>query len=243
MALLEDLARRGVLQRTPAGHVRSASATMIPSATEGIVLAGGRSTRFGRDKLAEPIDGEPLLWRPIRALAAAGCAGMVVVIGPAAGEPGLPLELAPIVRFARDPESFGGPLVGLVAGLAATAAGSVVVVAGDQPSLRPELLRLLLAAGGDGGRGPLAGGVPGPPTAVVLVDPAGVRRPLPCLLDRRLALLAAEGLLAAGERRLRAVFDRLEVVAIDQSAWRSVDQDADWTRDIDAPEDLPTPWA
>lgn len=205
---------------------------MIPRAAEGIVLAGGRSTRFGRDKLAEPIDGEPLLWRPIRALAAAGCAGMVVVIGPAAGEPGLPPELAPIVRFARDPEAFGGPLVGLAAGLAATAAGSVVVVAGDQPSLRPELLRLLLAA---------RGGVPGPPTAVVLVDPAGVRRPLPCVLDRRLALLAAEGLLAAGERRLRAVFDRLEVVAIDQSAWRSVDPDADWTRDIDAPEDLPTP--
>ncbi|MGH2474787.1 MAG: NTP transferase domain-containing protein, partial [Candidatus Limnocylindrales bacterium] len=26
-----------------------------------IVLAGGRSSRFGRDKLAEPMDGRPLL--------------------------------------------------------------------------------------------------------------------------------------------------------------------------------------
>lgn len=33
-----------------------------------IVLAGGRSSRFGRDKLAEPIAGEPLLNRTIAAL-------------------------------------------------------------------------------------------------------------------------------------------------------------------------------
>jgi molybdopterin-guanine dinucleotide biosynthesis protein A len=44
------------------------------------VLAGGRSTRFGRDKLLEPLDGEPLLWRSIRALAGvcdegSGCHG------------------------------------------------------------------------------------------------------------------------------------------------------------------------
>jgi molybdenum cofactor guanylyltransferase len=212
---------------------------MTADATDGIVLAGGRSSRFGQDKLAVPIDGEPLLWRPIRALAGAGCAGIVVVIGPAAGEPVLPPELVSIVRFARDSEPFGGPLVGLRAGLAAGAAARVVVVAGDQPNLRPELLRLLRAAAGDVPGGPAGPDAPGTPAAVVLVDSAGVRRPLPCLLDRPLALVAAEGLLMAGERRLRAVFDRLEVVAIDEPAWRTVDPDADWTRDVDVPEDLP----
>ena len=35
----------------------------------GIVLAGGRSARFGRDKLAEPIDGVPMLHRVVRTLA------------------------------------------------------------------------------------------------------------------------------------------------------------------------------
>ncbi|MGZ8528747.1 MAG: molybdenum cofactor guanylyltransferase [Candidatus Limnocylindrales bacterium] len=203
---------------------------MIPGGTDGIVLAGGRSSRFGRDKLAEPIHGEPLLWRPIRALVAAGCAGIVVVIGPGAREAALPPELGSIVRFARDPEPYGGPLVGLRAGLAAGEADRVLVAAGDQPGLRPELLRLLRAAAGD---------VPGRPAAVVLVDSAGIRRPLPCGLDRRLALAAAEGLLAAGERRLRAVFDQLEVVAIQPSAWLPLDPDAEWTRDIDAPGDLP----
>jgi molybdopterin-guanine dinucleotide biosynthesis protein A len=32
------------------------------------ILAGGRSSRFGRDKLAEPIDGQPLLSRVIDAV-------------------------------------------------------------------------------------------------------------------------------------------------------------------------------
>jgi molybdenum cofactor guanylyltransferase len=203
---------------------------MIASDTDGIVLAGGRSSRFGRDKLAEPIDGEPLLWRPIRALVAAGCAGIIVVIEPEAEGPAVPPELGSVIRFARDPEPFGGPLVGLRAGLVASQAARVVVVAGDQPGLRPELLRLFRAAVGD---------VSDRLAAVVLVDPVGVRRPLPCALDRRLALAAADSLLAAGERRLRAVLDRLEVVAIEPAAWLPVDPDGDWTRDIDAPEDLP----
>lgn len=203
---------------------------MIASDTDGIVLAGGRSSRFGRDKLAEPIDGEPLLWRPIRALAAADCDGIVVVIGPEADEPALPAELASIVRFTRDPEAFGGPLVGLRSGLVESNATRVLVAAGDQPELRPGLLRLLRGAVRDGGHAP---------AAAILVDPVGVRRPLPCVLDRRLALAAADELLAAGERRLRAVLDRLETVAIDEAGWRPADPDGDWTRDIDAPEDLP----
>jgi molybdopterin-guanine dinucleotide biosynthesis protein A len=120
--------------------------------------------------------------------------------------------------------------VGLRAGLAASESARVVVAAGDQPGLRPELLRLVRAATGDN---------PGPPPAVVLVDPAGIRRPLPCVLDRRLALAAADGLLGAGERRLRALLDRLAAVAIEEPSWRSADPDADWTRDIDTPEDLP----
>lgn len=203
---------------------------MIGSDTDGIVLAGGRSSRFGRDKLAEPIDGEPLLWRPIRALAAADCDEIVVVIGPEADEPALPPELASIVRFARDPEPFGGPLVGLRSGLAESNVTRVVVAAGDQPELHPELLRLLRDAVRDGGPAP---------AAAILVDPLGVRRPLPCVLDRRLALAAADELLAAGERRLRAVLDRLDAVAIDQAGWRAADPGEDWTRDVDAPEDLP----
>ena len=199
--------------------------------TAGIVLAGGRSRRFGTDKLVHPIDGEPLLWRPIRALDAAGIRELIVVVSPAGPEPGLPPELAGAVRIVRDPEAFGGPLVGLRTGLRAALQPRVLVVAGDQPSLRPALLVLLA--------GPTAAS--DRPAAVVLLDPDGLPRPLPTALDRERALGAAEALLAAGERRLRAMLERLDVTAIPEAAWRVVDPDAGWTRDIDTIEDLAAP--
>ncbi len=195
----------------------------------GIVLAGGRSSRFGRDKLAQPIDGEPLFWRPLRALAAAGCAEIVVVLAPDGPEPALPLDLAVPVRFARDPEPFGGPLVGLHAGLVAVSGRLALVVAGDQPDLRPALLRLLTERAAP--RQTVA-------RAVALVDPAGVVRPIPCALDRVPAEMTAEELLRTGERRIRALLVALRAEPIPEAAWRPADPDATWTRDVDEPRDL-----
>jgi len=74
----------------------------------GIVLAGGASRRFGRDKLVEPIDGIPLLERAVLALAGL-VEEVVVVIGPDRAAPHLGSIGRP-VRYARDPEPFGGPL-------------------------------------------------------------------------------------------------------------------------------------
>ena len=207
----------------------------------GIVLAGGSSRRFGSDKLAAEIDGEPLLWRPLRALAGAEIDELIVVVGPDGPQPALPPEVLEeleelvgpegqrSVRIVRDPEAFGGPLVGLRTGLLAARADRVIVVAGDQPSLRPELLLLLVDPA-------IA---PGSADAVALIDPNGVRRPIPCALHRRRALAAAEELLATDERRLRSLLDRLDVTSIDEATWRPVDPDAGWTRDVDLPEDLP----
>ena len=61
MAILEDLDRRGILQRTPAGHVpgpRAPSGRLVTRGTgvTAIVLAGGRSTRYGGAKLAAELD-------------------------------------------------------------------------------------------------------------------------------------------------------------------------------------------
>ena len=131
---------------------------MTRPALTGIVLAGGRSSRFGGDKLAAQVDGEPLLWRPIRTMAAAGCGSILVVITPELDEPTLPPELRPRLRLVRDPESYGGPLIGLRTGLAAAPPSSVAIVAaGDQPGLRPALLRALVEARS----APMDAGLPG----------------------------------------------------------------------------------
>ena len=186
----------------------------------GIVLAGGASRRFGGDKLAEPINGVTLLEHAVQALAGI-VDEIVVVTAPGRAPPALG-PLGRPVHFVTDPERFGGPLVGVRTGLGAARGSVVLVVGGDMPSLVPDVLRLLVD------RAP-----------AVLADGAGVIRPLPCALDRTKALLAADELLAAGERRLRALLTRLGTVTLARTDWQDEDPGG-WTLvDIDERRDLP----
>ena len=75
----------------------------------GVVLAGGRSTRFGRDKLTEPYRGLPMLQHAVLRLGEV-CSEVIVVLAPDAPEPPMPIG-AP-ARFARDPAEGEGPLAG-----------------------------------------------------------------------------------------------------------------------------------
>ena len=197
----------------------------------GIVLAGGRSSRFGRDKLAEPIDGEPLLWRPIRALASAGCGEVVVVIQPTGDEPPMPRDLWPPVRLVRDHESFGGPLLGSATGLASldepAADATALVVGGDQPSLAPAVLAHLAGRIRDGVE------------AAALADPTGHWRPLPMAIAVAPACRTADDLLAAGERRLRTLAARLDVEVVAYGDWSGLDPTRGTLADIDLRTDLP----
>jgi molybdopterin-guanine dinucleotide biosynthesis protein A len=189
----------------------------------GIVLAGGRSMRFGRNKLSEPMpDGRTLLVHAVDAMAAV-CRDVVVVIAPDAGPPaGLP----PRVRVVVDPESCGGPLVGLATGLAAMSGEIVVVAGGDMPELVPAVLALLAET--------LEGG----PADAVRLAGRGDGLQLPCAVRRDRALRAAGASLLEGDRRLRGLFERLGVDLVPEADWRALDPAARTVRDIDRPEDL-----
>jgi molybdopterin-guanine dinucleotide biosynthesis protein A len=187
----------------------------------GVVLAGGASRRFGGDKLAEPIDGIPLLERSIAALAGL-VDEIIVVVAPNRSAPRLPTAGTTPIRVVADPEPFGGPLVGLRTGLEAARGTSVLVVGGDMPSMRPAVLELLLAR----------------PSAA-LGDQAGVLRPLPCSLDRAAALLATDALLAFGERRLRALLTSVDTTMVPWRDWQPVDPSGLTLVDIDERSDLP----
>jgi molybdenum cofactor guanylyltransferase len=197
----------------------------------GIVLAGGRSSRFGRDKLAELIGNEPLLWRPIRALAEAGCAEIMVVAAPTGDAHVLPDIVGVRVSLVRDEEAFGGPLSGLRTGLSAMTATATdqtaLVVGGDQPSLVPAVLRDL-AARSEVGRRP-----------VTLADESGRMRPLPIALAARPALAAATRLLGQGERRLRVLATVMAADPVPYETWRRLDPGAATLVDIDRQTDLP----
>lgn len=106
-----------------------------------VVLAGGRSTRFGSDKLAAPLHGTALLDRLLGALPAGW---PVVLVGPRREtvRPGG-------VWVLEDPPG-GGPLAGVATGVAAVGTDLVAVVAGDMPHAAgalPALLDALDAAG------------------------------------------------------------------------------------------------
>ena len=187
----------------------------------GIVLAGGRSSRFGRDKLAEPIDGRPLLDHAIRAVQAV--AGEVLVVAAPGVDPPVPAG----VRLARDPVAFEGPLAGLAAGLAELdpAVDRVIVVAGDMPTLvRAVLVRLIEALEAS--------------VDVATLEADGRSVPLPLAVRRAAGALAAGELLAGGERRLQALPVALRSHVIPEAIWRRDDPDGRTLHDIDTPADV-----
>ena len=186
-------------------------------------MAGGRSARFGRDKLKEPYRGAPLLHHAVFRLAEV-CREVVVVIEPQGPEPSLPVG-SPL-RIARDPVGGQGPLAGLAAGLAGVRTDLVLVAAGDMPTLSKavlaQMLQLAATTGGD---------------AVALQDGETIR-PLPVVLRGEEAGETARELLGRGERSLLALLRALRVTSLDERTWRALDPEGMTLRDIDEPEDL-----
>jgi molybdopterin-guanine dinucleotide biosynthesis protein A len=109
----------------------------MPTATErrpciGVVLAGGRSTRMGRDKALLDWHGRPLLERQLDALRASGVDDVRV-----SGD-------RPAYRGVADARPGLGPLAGLAAVAGAMAGeAELVVIPVDMPLLQAALLRRL----------------------------------------------------------------------------------------------------
>ncbi len=190
----------------------------------GIVLAGGRSSRFGSDKLLARVEGVPLLTRAVSALGPV-CDDVIVVVGPVGPEPELPGGL--VHRVVRDEDRFEGPLAGVAAGLDSALGEMSVVVAGDMPYLQEEVLREMLRVASRSRA-----------HAVALAD-AGRVRPVPCVVGTRPAARTARSLLDTGERRLRALLEALGVETVDEADWTRLDPARRTLVDVDEPGDLP----
>ena len=189
----------------------------------GIVLAGGRSSRFGSDKLVAELDGRPLLHHALEAVATV--AAQIVVVAAPGIEPSIPVDLASRVRVVHDPEPFGGPLVGLMAALSVVERSIVLVVGGDMPQLVPAVLSRLVAT-------------VGPDRRAVLLEVPGRLQPLPMALDVAAALAARMAILDRGGRSLRELLLELGAVSIPAPVWLSLDPGGVTIVDIDRPGDL-----
>lgn len=192
----------------------------------GIVLAGGRSTRFGSDKLAATLGERTLLERSCAAVAA--IASEVVVVLAPDDDRALPSIAGRTIRVAHDARPGEGPLAGLLAGLEVAAEPLAIVVGGDMPTLDAAVLAILARA---------IAADQASVDAVVLAQ-RGETRPLPMAIRTGSATVAARRLLGDGERRLRALPEAIPSRQIDEADWRPLDPDARTLLDVDLPEDL-----
>jgi molybdopterin-guanine dinucleotide biosynthesis protein A len=182
------------------------------SALAAIVLAGGRSQRFGSDKLEVVVHGRPLLRHSVDAALAAGAT--VVVVGPP--HDGLPEDVVVV----REDPPLSGPYAAVAAGLAAIDldAEVVLVLAGDLVDPAPMLPRLLEALSAAGGA-----------EVAVAVDASGRRQPL-LAAYRVVPLLGGVSGVDPVGRAAGELLDGLHAVEVHDSGAS--------TRDIDTTDDL-----
>ena len=164
---------------------------------DAIVLAGGRARRLGG--AAKPqltVGGRTLLDTAVTAVASAA---RIVVVGP-------PQPVARPVHWCREEPPGGGPVAALAAGLPATEAPVVVVLAADLPAIAPAVPHLLAAVPDDG--------------AAVLTDGAGRANYLAAAW-RRSSLAAALGALGPVDgASMRALYAAAPLVAVpDTGGW------------------------
>lgn len=179
----------------------------------GLVLAGGRSRRFGRDKAHYHVEGRPMVDRVAATLAEVASTVLVSVRTPGeeAEWPG---------RLVADRYPGAGPLAGLQAGLRAASTPWVLVVACDMPFVTPRGLRQLVAA--------IAPGV----QAVVAEGQGGRRQPLCACYHRSLEPLASS-MLDAGERAVHRFVTQvdpargLRTVRLPDGALRNINRPGD----------------
>ncbi len=153
----------------------------------GYVLAGGRSSRMGRDKSLLTVEGMPLVQGAVTRLRMV-CADVAILSGPANAE-----RDAVLGNYARtvpdtDPVH-SGPLAGVCAALADCATKYALVMAVDQPNMSADVLRLLV----DAGKQEHASGA--------CFTMGQVPQPLPLLLGRDLRTGILHAFLS-GERKL-----------------------------------------
>jgi molybdenum cofactor guanylyltransferase len=190
------------------------------SGVSGVILAGGRSRRLGRDKAVEPIGGQPLIGRVIQRVRQVAQDIVVVV---ADQERGRALPLGDGVRIAVDIYPDKGSLGGIFSGLSAAPQPWALVVACDMPFLNLGLLGRLVS---------LRDGV----DAVV---PVLEGRPEPThALYSRACLPHIEARLQADDLKISGFFDEVRVRYVPEEDIARFDPDFLSFFNVNSPPDL-----
>jgi molybdenum cofactor cytidylyltransferase len=183
-----------------------------------IVLAAGRSSRMGpRNKLLEPVNGEPMIRRAAATALASGTAPIVVVTGYEAAAVTATLHGLDVTAI-LNPDYADGLSTSLRAGLRALSPDieGALILLGDMPETEVGVLRALMAAFTD--------------ASAICVPMRHGRRGNPVLWGRR---YFAEMMELTGDTGAKPLMARHEAKLVDVEVMTD-----SIFHDIDAPDDL-----
>jgi molybdenum cofactor guanylyltransferase len=190
----------------------------LPLNAAGIILAGGKSSRFGRDKALEPIDGKPLIQRIKEEF---GTLFQEVIV--VANQPEKYEFLG--VEIHRDIIPGLGPIGGLYTGLTVIGCEWSFFAACDMPFINKRLVRAL------------ADLRPGYDVVAPRVD--WKIEPLHAFYNRR-CLAPLQEIIESGQRQIIPLFKQVRVRFVEEEELRAIDPELTSFFNINFPEDALT---
>ncbi len=187
----------------------------------GLVVAGGKSTRFGTDKASAIVAGRSLLEWVVRGVSPA-CAAIVIVRAAGQELPLFEAALPPTVVDDQYPEK--GPLAGLVSGFAAVSTPLAFAVSCDVPLVRPGMV---------GGLASLAAGYD-----VVVPHVEGFPQPLLTVYRPASCLPVFRAAVEAGRLKITAAYSGLRVRPVREPEMRTLDPALESFRNLNRVDDL-----
>jgi molybdenum cofactor guanylyltransferase len=182
----------------------------------GAVLAGGKSSRYGRNKSLEIFQGVRLIDRIVESLRPE-CQPVFIIAND------LSHYHESHATLVRDVIAHQGPLGGLYTALLFSPNPWVFAKATDMPFLAPGLLEMLVVStDGCDAVVPFRGGRP---------------EPLLALYHRRCFPVIAD-LLESGERKVSAIYSKAKIRPLDEERWRAVDPDGRSFLNVNSREEL-----
>jgi molybdopterin-guanine dinucleotide biosynthesis protein A len=183
------------------------------------ILAGGKSTRMGSDKVFVEFGGRTLLARALDLARSVSSEVRIV---------GSPEKFAPFAPVVEDIFRDCGPLGGIHAALRSSLTELNVMLAVDTPFVSWALLQYLISQ------------ARATPDAIVIVPESEERRQPLCAVYRRQFASAAENALRSGQNRIDRLFDLVETRTITEDELNAAGFSSGMFRNLNTPEELET---
>jgi molybdopterin-guanine dinucleotide biosynthesis protein A len=196
---------------------------MSGSRVDAIVLAGGSSSRMGRDKAQIDLGGKSLLTRVVHEASSLPEVGRVLVVGRSRLPDDLDIDTREIVCIPDEIADLG-PLAGVASGLGKVWTEHALVLACDAPWLQQALLSALLSRAA---------------VADAVVPCWNHHLQVLCAVYARSLLPLMRSALAEGERSLRTFLDRIPHLELmsEETVW-TFDPSGRSFINFNTPEDL-----